>query len=197
MAIDHDSGHIRDVARSGACDFVVNTLDEAIRAMKNEIRKGAPLSVALSADPGLVLNEILERGLAPQLFTSFLPRNEHIVEAADRLRALGGTLVDFHSDRPPANFQSSKSFLAPVLQNQRWSLHTFTFDSLAALRAFDAKAVSLLQEHDTLRSRWLHAAPKILRRQHPPARSLWLTPDEFQTLKMEVSSQSPQKSIIV
>ena len=51
LAIDNNLTRLREVVRTGACDFVVTTLDEAIRAMKNEVRKHAPLSVALEADP--------------------------------------------------------------------------------------------------------------------------------------------------
>src|SRR5271157_4970792 len=37
--------------RAGACDFLVNTLDEALRILKNEIRKKKPVSVVLAGDP--------------------------------------------------------------------------------------------------------------------------------------------------
>jgi len=182
LTIDHDSTHLREVARSGACDFVVNTLDEAIRAMKNESRKGAPLSVALNADPEPALEEILERGLAPQLFASFLPRTLHITEAASGLQSLGTTLVDFREDELSPAFRNSAFLLAPLLRSKGWSLHTVTFDTLADLRAFDTRAFSLLDEQDTVRRRWLQAAPRILPRQQPPVRSLWLTVEEAHTL---------------
>ncbi len=195
LAIDHDSSHLREVVRAGACDFVVNTLDEAIRAMKNEIRKRAPLSVALNADPELVIKEILERGLAPQLFTTFLPPARHIDEAAIRFQALGAALVDFREDKPAADFLSSESLLAPLLRSNAWSLYTFTFETLAGLRAFDTRALSLLHEEGAIRHRWLQAAPRILRRQHPPARSLWLTREEFQTLTAEFSGAHTEEGL--
>ncbi len=84
LSIDDDSDRIREIVRTGAVDFVVHTLDEAIRAMKNEVRKRAPLSVALSADPLASLEEAAARGLAPQLFSSFLPLDPKISEIACR-----------------------------------------------------------------------------------------------------------------
>ncbi len=53
--------------RTGELDFVVNTLDEALRTLKNEIRQRRPLSVGLIADTDLALAEIAERGLLPDL----------------------------------------------------------------------------------------------------------------------------------
>jgi hypothetical protein len=189
LAIDNDPSHISEITRTGACDFIVNTLDEAIRAMKNELRKQAPLSVALTADPVLTLAEIKERGLAPQLFSNFLPLAPHIEDAAADLRALGATLIDFHeATPPPQGFQSSHSLLSPLLKAKSWSLQTFTFETTSALRDFDAQALALLPDGavstgpDTLRRRWLEAAPRILQRQRPPHRSLWLTESERSAL---------------
>ena len=43
----------------------VNTLDEALRTLKNEVRKGRPLSVGLTRRHAAVLAEMLERGVLP------------------------------------------------------------------------------------------------------------------------------------
>jgi hypothetical protein len=199
LAIDQNPDHLREVVHTATCDFVVNTLDEAIRAMKNEIRKHAPLSVALNADPTLALNEILERGLAPQLFANFLPQNEQIAQAAIRLQSLGATLIDFREDEEPVvNFRSSQSLLTPFLLERGWQLRTFTFNSPSTLRTFDAQALALLPsatpaDPDTLRRRWLEAAPLLLPRQRPAQRSLWLTQTESDLFSTEILS-SPKMS---
>lgn len=183
LTVDNNPTHLQGVVRTGACDFVVNTPDEAIRAMKNEVRKHSPLSVALSADPYLVLAEMEQRGLAPELFTSFLPPDPRIAKAATHFHGLGATLIDFHeATPPPSGFRDSQSLLIPLLQQQNWTLRTFTFDTPAALRAFDTKARSLLPSDDTLRRRWLDAAPRILQRQRPPQRSLWLAESDVHLL---------------
>jgi urocanate hydratase len=67
LALDPDAATVKSVFRHGGVDFVVNTLDEAIRVLKNEIRQHKPLSVALIAPLQPVLDEIAERGLQPDL----------------------------------------------------------------------------------------------------------------------------------
>ena len=47
LLLDPDAAAVKSVFRHGGVDFVVNTLDEALRVLKNEIRKHRPLSVAL------------------------------------------------------------------------------------------------------------------------------------------------------
>jgi urocanate hydratase len=187
LAIDNDPTRLREATRTGAVDFTVTTLDEAIRAMKNEVRKQTPLSVALNADPILTLDEILERGLAPQLFATFLPLNPGITQAAAALRSLGAALIDFTEAEPAPGFQSSQSVLAPLLEARGWTLRNFTFDTPAALRSFDTEALTLLPSEGTLRRRWLEAAPRILQRQRPPHRTLWLTDDETATIAQSKS----------
>ena len=183
LAIDNDPTHLREVVRTGAVDFIVTTLDEAIRAMKNEVRKHSPLSVALNTDPIPTLAEVLERGLAPQLFATFLPQRPRITEAATTLHSIGATLIDLtESPEPPAGFQSAQTILTPYLKDGGWTLQTFTFDTPSTLRAFDAKALDLMPPEDTLRRRWLESAPRLLQRQRPPQRALWLTQSETQAL---------------
>ena len=188
LAIDNDPVHIREVVRSGACDFVVTTLDEAIRAMKNEVRKHAPLSVALQIDPFLALNEILDRGLLPQLFSTFLPSSHlttdqtvALTQSALHFQTQGASLIDFTQSNAQT-FTSSDALLIPLLAERHWTLHTFPFDTPAALRSFDAHALSFLSPDETLRRRWLEAAPRILQRQRPPQRSLWLTESELSAI---------------
>lgn len=195
LAIDDNPTHLREIVRTGAVDFVVNTLDEAIRAMKNEVRKRAPLSIALNADPFLMLAEIQDRGLAPQLFSGFLsPANltreqaSTLTKAAHQFQTEGAFLIDF-TDRPSRSpFTPGNELVSPLLTRHNWELQTFTFDTAATLRAFDARALALLSpEHtdDTLRRRWLEAAPRILQRQRPPHRALWVTEHEKHILKIE------------
>jgi urocanate hydratase len=189
LAIDDDPVHLREIVRSGAVDFVVNSLDEAIRAMKNELRKQAPLSVALQASPLAALEEAIDRGLAPQLFSSFLPATPVVLEMAGKLRALGADLIDFSfgSREPYPGFLDSETILAPKLTSHSWQLHTYSFETSAELRDFDAHALNLLPSNDLLRRRWLEAAPRILQRQRPPQRSLWLAPQEADLLRKAVN----------
>jgi urocanate hydratase len=183
LSIDNNPDHLREIVRTGSADFVVTTLDEAIRAMKNEVRKRAPLSVGLHADPLGTLEESVARGLAPQLFSTFLSEDLRIMQSAHQFQTLGARLMHFRDDiPPPTGFLSSQSLIAPILQEKGWQLHTFTLAAPSVLRQFDARALALLPEEDTFRRCWLISAPRLLQRQRPPERSLWLTEEEAQAL---------------
>src|SRR5271155_5872297 len=67
LGVDADSERLRQGIRRGFCDFVVNNLDEALRILKNEIRKKRPVSVCLEGDLVATLQEAVERGLQPDL----------------------------------------------------------------------------------------------------------------------------------
>ncbi len=188
LAIDDDPAHLREVIRTGACDFVVNSLDEAIRAMKNEIRKGAPLSVALAADPRVVLPEIVDRGLAPQLFATFVPPHsppaKDVSSAAVHLQTLGATLVHFGDAPVPEGFLDAATLVDAIIEHHGWNLCSFAFKSAAEIRTFDASALSRLSSGDNLRRRWLEVAPRILQRQRQPQRYLWLTQQEAEAITL-------------
>ncbi len=58
----------REQVRSGVCDFLVTTLDEALRVLKNEIRRRRQVAVVLSHDPASpasVVRACVERGVQP------------------------------------------------------------------------------------------------------------------------------------
>ncbi len=57
----------RQANHDGIVDFVVTNLDEALRILKNEIRKKEPVAVCVGVEPGELENEMLERGVQPDL----------------------------------------------------------------------------------------------------------------------------------
>jgi Urocanase Rossmann-like domain len=183
LSIEEDPKTLKDALRSGSCDFIVNTLDEALRAMKNEVRKHLPLSVGLQGNPAQVLDEILERGVSPQLFTDIT--NGPTCAARRKLQSLGGVVIDFDGRPTLEGTLDANTLLGTFLHQQQWQLRTVTFNTSAALRAFDARALSSLQEGDQLRRRWLQAAPRILQRERPIHRVLWLTDEEEQHLQIK------------
>ncbi len=65
LVLDDDAAAVKSAMRRSELDFVVNTLDEALRTLKNEIRQHRPLSVGLIAEVTAVLQEIEERGVLP------------------------------------------------------------------------------------------------------------------------------------
>lgn len=67
LAIAEDAVVQRQATRDGVVDFVVTSLDEALRIIKNEIRKRAAVAVCVGAAPGDVEREMVERGVLPDL----------------------------------------------------------------------------------------------------------------------------------
>ena len=65
LAIDADTEAVKAALRRGELDFVVNTLAEALRTLKNQIRLKRPLSVGLIADVDASLAELGSRGVQP------------------------------------------------------------------------------------------------------------------------------------
>jgi hypothetical protein len=67
LVVESDALRIQEANRLRVCEFTVNTLDEAIRILKNQLRKRQPVAVLLKQDLAESLGEMLERGLQPDL----------------------------------------------------------------------------------------------------------------------------------
>ncbi len=57
----------KQAVREGSADFVVTTLDEALRILKNQLRKRETVAVCVALPPPEVDREMNERGVAPDL----------------------------------------------------------------------------------------------------------------------------------
>jgi urocanate hydratase len=69
LGIDVDPERIKKRLKTGYCDFMVNTLDEALRILKNAIRKKEAVSVGLIGNCADVIPELVERGVLPDILT--------------------------------------------------------------------------------------------------------------------------------
>ncbi|MGP8226349.1 MAG: hypothetical protein ACLQGT_09370, partial [Terracidiphilus sp.] len=67
LSASSDAAARKQFMRDGVVDFLVTSLDEALRILKNEIRKHEPVSVCVALEPETVEKEMLERGVAPDL----------------------------------------------------------------------------------------------------------------------------------
>lgn len=57
----------KQAVRDGVVDFLVTSLDEALRILKNEIRKHAPVAVCIGVAPAEIERLIAERGVKPDV----------------------------------------------------------------------------------------------------------------------------------
>ena len=69
LGIDVDAERIKKRLKTGYCDFMVTTLDEALRILKNAIRKKENVSVGLVGNCADVIPELAERGVVPDILT--------------------------------------------------------------------------------------------------------------------------------
>jgi hypothetical protein len=148
LAVDSQRERVKELLRLGICDFVVNDLDEALRILKNEVRKKQPVSVCLSADPARTALEMVERGLQPEVLAG-----RHVAGAT--------TLVE----RGALWLQSGVS--AGTLVTWRLQNKAAAWAAGPVLARVDELASATLEdwsEQTPLRRHWLQRAPRYLGR---------------------------------
>jgi urocanate hydratase len=69
LGIDVDPERIKKRLKTGYCDFLVTTLDEALRIVKNAVRKKENISVGLVGNCADIIPELAERGVVPDILT--------------------------------------------------------------------------------------------------------------------------------
>ena len=69
LGIDVDPERIKRRVRQGYCDVMVNDLDEALRILKNAVRKQEAASVGLIGNCAEVIPAMAQRGIVPDLLT--------------------------------------------------------------------------------------------------------------------------------
>lgn len=69
LGIEVDGERIRRRIRAGYCDYCVNTLDEALRILKNAVRQKQGVSVGLVGNCAEVIPELASRGVLPDVLT--------------------------------------------------------------------------------------------------------------------------------
>jgi hypothetical protein len=144
LAVTSDSAAGKQAVRDGVVDFLVTSLDESLRILKNEIRKRQPVAVCVAVSPQAVQGEMLQRGVAPDLArlgssaapecVGFLRQGAKRVEPAD------------------------------VDENHVLVIWSVTDASVLWLPKLDAIALGCLSELDWADRRWLRLAPRYLGR---------------------------------
>ena len=165
LVVDPDVAGVKAVFRQGGVDFVVNTLDEALRVLKNEIRKGRPVSVALVAEVGAAVAEMVERGVLADLFVALGATAEMELMAREGLRLdLSEGMVE-KSER-----------LVGWLRERGWSEVVMEGATTGVMREVDARLATLLP--DGLRRIWVQRIGHYQRVVGGGARVVWLTEGE-------------------
>jgi urocanate hydratase len=96
LGIDVDPERIKRRVKTGYCDVMVNNLDEALRILKNAVRKREAASVGLVGNCADVVPELARRGVVPDLLTDqtsahdpingYIPQGCSVEQAAELRR---------------------------------------------------------------------------------------------------------------
>ncbi len=148
--------------RSGACDFLVSSLDEALRILKNELRRRASVTVGLQGASSGVLADCIERGVQPDL----------LEEPSAVLEDRGARCVRW------------RAALAEGEYGVCWSLH----GDLMLHTGLDAMAREAICTDAVDRLRWLQASPAILGRRWQRFRFLPMIAIELHRLREHASA---------
>jgi len=156
LGVDADAGRAKFALRQGLCDFMVNSLDEALRILKNQIRKKEPVAVALVGDPQQVLAEMLERGVQPDLVACGGLQSEAFIERGAKVLAAAAVIPD-------------------------WMVVTWSVsqDAAQCLPRVDAVAVDALENASDPRVRWIRLAPRYLQKSLSRVRYVRMRADEL------------------
>ena len=161
LLLDSDAAAVKAVFRQGGVDFVVNTLDEALRVLKNEIRKHRPLSVALEGDVESALAEMQERGVLPELQVMF----------EDGFEYTGANRLPLTRTKPSAELER-------WLRERGWEEVVIARTTTAELRELDARLLAQFPEGDAVRRAWVQRIAHYQRPAPGGARVVWLTEAE-------------------
>jgi urocanate hydratase len=140
LGIDVDPERIKRRLKSGYCDVMVNDLDEALRILKNSVRKGEPASVGLVGNCADVIPELARRGIVPDLLTDqtsahdplygYVPQGISLSEAA----ALRESDPDSYRKR---SLDSMAKHVEGMLTLQKMGAVTFDYGNNIRTFAFD------------------------------------------------------------
>jgi urocanate hydratase len=93
LGIDVDPERIKRRVKTGYCDVMVNDLDEALRILKNAVRKREATSVGLVGNCADVIPQLARRGVVPDLLTDqtsahdpiggYIPQGLDVTQAAE------------------------------------------------------------------------------------------------------------------
>jgi urocanate hydratase len=137
LGIDVDPERIKRRVKTGYCDVMVNDLEEALRILKNAVRKGEAASVGLVGNCADIIPALAARGVVPDLLTDqtsahdplngYIPRGYSVEQAAELRR------------RDPADYQ--KRSLDSIAEHVRGmlalqKLGSVTFDYGNNIRTF-------------------------------------------------------------
>src|SRR6202012_3419221 len=165
LVLETGTEAVRHCVRNGIVDFAVTSLAEALRILKNEVRKRQPIAVLLERQPMSVLAEMVERGAQPDMLRWTAP-DPALKGYIDTMRARGAWPLPSPSAAPT----NSPSPDPPIPEPAGHDLGDSQIDvcwragegGTAVLRQLDLLAGQMLPADDLERQNWIARAPRFL-----------------------------------
>lgn len=174
--VDSDADILRAAMRAGLCDFVVGTLDEALRILKNEVRQKRAVSVGLHADPASCLRECIDRGFQPDLLMG-LPAS--LQEPTQIMVQRGAVLLP----------QSGPSEHGTSLLC--WSVDSDAAPTMRRIGQIAAESLDAARADTADRQHWLKSASRYLGRAFANRQCVRMDRNESATFVARVRSDFP------
>lgn len=174
LCLDGNPDRLRDALRHGLCDFVVADLSEALRILKNELRRRRAVSVSVTAAPEDCLEEMLERGVQPDLLSL----------------ALAGLAASF-AERGAVTIPA----LSPAADTSLLSWSAVSAGALAAAALAASESLQEARPDTRARRHWLSASPRHLGRAFRGRQCLRMTDAEVARFETRALAEIPGVSI--
>ncbi len=140
LGVEVDAEKIKRRIRAGYCEICVNSLDEAIRILKNAVRQKQAVSVGLVGNCAEVIPELARRGVVPDLLTDqtsahdplngYIPAGLTLEEAAE----LRGKNPEDYLKR---SYDSIARHVTGMLELQKLGACTFDYGNNIRTMAFE------------------------------------------------------------
>ena len=170
LAASADVTAQRQAIRDGVIDFLVTSLEEALRILKNEIRKRLAVSVGVALAPQVLVEQMLDRGVLPDL----LPP----VSWNDRGMAAGQRELFIHQGALPIIAEEERK-----TGDDSYVTWSVNHDFARWLPRLDSVVEESLPSDDWVRQRWLRLAPRYLGRTAQREHGVVLSGDEMIRLR--------------
>jgi len=162
LAATASQTELRHALHNGSVDFLVTSLDEALRILKNEIRKKLPVAVAVAVAAEDLALQMLERGVQPDLLL------------ATALPAAGQMQLQFVEQGSRLVVAGQSNAGGEILDEARKELHFWTLPAHwnRALPKLEAAVAGLLPLAGEADLRWFRLSARYLGPQARRLRSL-------------------------
>jgi len=140
LGVEVDPERIKRRVKTGYCDVMVFSLDEALRILKNAVRKREPVSVGLVGNCAEIVPELARRGVVPDLLTDQTsahdPLNGYIPQGLDVEQAAELRARDAQEYRRRA-MESIAAHVQGMLELQKLGAVTFDYGNNIRTMAYE------------------------------------------------------------